>query len=115
MSKDLAPPPEPLAENPFAKFPDWLLADTIGDLDTQGDTIGERLKLAKAEMDRRHKRTLEGLRFAVVKNVEPLKRLNSAGLKKKFGQAWWDGWCKPGTRTKWTVTPLPPAEVGERT
>ena len=115
MSKASAQPPDPPVENPFAKFPDWLLADTIGDLDTQGDTIEERLKLAKAEMDRRHKRSLDGLRFAVAKSVESIKRLNSSDLKNKFGQAWWDGWCKPGTRTKWTITPLPPAEVGEQT
>ena len=114
MSQHFAPPAPPV-ENPFAKYPDWLLADTIGDLDVQGDTIADRLKLAKAEVDRRHKRSLDGQRFAVAKSVEAIKRVDSDGMKKKFGQAWWDGWCKPGTRTKWTITALAPPEVGTPT
>lgn len=112
MSQPPASPPDPPAENPFIRYPDVLLADTIGDLTAQKKTIEDRLKLGFSEMDRRHRRSLDGLRFAISKGVEKINRLDTKGLKKKFGEAWYAGWVKPGTRTKWTVTQLPPPEVG---
>ena len=112
MSQQPAPPPAPPVENPFAKFPDWLLADTLGDLDAQADKIADRVKLAKAEMDRRHRVSLTGTRFTVTKSVEVERRLDSKALKAKYGLPWYEGWYKPANRTKWTITLLAAPEVG---
>ena len=112
MTTAIAPPPAPPVENPFARMSDHALADFIGDLDVQGDLIADRLEAAKAEVGRRHRLSLVGLRFDVTKSIETLQRLNAKGLKAKYGEAWYKSWCKPGTRTKWTITPKPPEELG---
>lgn len=107
-----APPPVAPVENPFANYSDIALADAMGDLDVQGDRIGDLMKAAKAEVDRRHRLSLVGLRFDVTKSTETERRLDSKGLKAKYGTTWYEGWYKASKRTKWTITPKPPEELG---
>ena len=112
MTTDIAPPLAPPVENRFAHMSDHALADMIGDLHVEAQRKASLMADAKAEMERRHRLSLVGLRFDVSKGDESISRLDAKGLKAKFGEAWYKGWCKPGTRTKWTITPKPLEELG---
>lgn len=115
MSTDAAPhapPPSAPVENPFARYSDIALADAIGDIHAVGERNAALMKAAKAEMDRRHRLSLEGLRFAVTKSTETERRLDSKGLKAKYGASWYEGWYKAISRTKWTITAKEPEQLG---
>ena len=97
--------------NPYVRLSDAQLADVLGALEAAYDGVKQRRDTARAVMAARGLNALQGLRFVVVRAVEGIDRLDSKTLKKTFGQEWYAKWLKPGTRTRYTVTPVPPAPV----
>ena len=79
----------------FDNASDAMLADAIGDLDSQIKAIKARLDQAKTEFKRRRRVRAVGARFTVEISRTPRQTLDGKALRAKKG----DRWCAPFMKT----------------
>lgn len=85
------------------------LADQIGLLDDQVKELTAQLSALKDEAKARGIDKVEGRLFVVSIDKSIAATLDTASLKKEFGQQWYDDRCKLGERTTLRIKPVPGA------
>lgn len=93
----------------IARLSDAKLADEAGILDAQIKALTVQLDALKAEAKTRKLTEVIGKLFSLKIGTSVEARLDTAGLKKEFGQSWYDDHCKLGERTTVYIKPLPGA------
>lgn len=93
----------------IARLSDAKLADEAGILDAQIKVLSAQLDALKTEAKTRKLTEVTGKLFSLKISTAPAATLDTAGLKKEFGQSWYDDHCKLGERTTVYIKPLPGA------
>jgi hypothetical protein len=87
------------------------LADEIGTLDAQIKALQSKLDGLKTKAKELGRDEITGKLFSVKVSKSIAATLDTAGLKKEFGQSWYDDHCKLAERTTVYIKPLPGALV----
>ena len=90
------------------------IADRWGMLKVRADKIADEIKALKAEFDRRELLSARGLKFSVVKVVEPTLRLNIEAIRSEMGAAWCEARERPSTRVTYKVILRTPTQKRSR-
>ena len=84
-----------------------VLADEIGTLDAEIKYLQSKLDELKSEAKALGRDEIVGNLFSVKITKSIAATLDTASLKKEYGQSWYDDHCKLGERTTVYIKPLP--------
>ena len=85
------------------------LADDIGSLDAQIKALQSDLEALKEKAKATGRDVIEGKIFKVTINKSIRASLDTASVKKEYGQSWYDDRCKLAEVTTVLIKPLPGA------
>lgn len=98
-------------QNRFHNLSPAMLADLIGDLDRKAKTATAELETAKDTFKARGLLVAEGDAFAIVLQKTIRATLDTATVKAKMGQAWFDDHCKLTEVSSLRVSAAKPASI----